>query len=183
VNIAATVTPAPEGGTVQFFDGGTPIGAPVGVVGSAAVLAHTFDTAGSHAITASFSGAPGFAASSAPAATVVVSNPAPNEEATSTVLSAPGTATPGQSVTLSATVAPATAGGTVQFFDGATAIGGPVPLTAGAATLSHTFTEGAHSVTAVYSGGPGFLGSSSNARVINVSEIVTPPVGGTGSAG
>ncbi|WP_068279170.1 Ig-like domain-containing protein [Aldersonia kunmingensis] len=184
VNIAATVNPAPASGTVQFFDGGTPIGAPVTVAGSVAVLAHTFDTAGIHAITASFSGAPGFAASAAPATSVEVSNPAPNEVATTTVLTAPATASTDQSVTLSANVDPAQAGGTVQFFDGTTAIGGAVPVTAGGATLAYTFTAaGAHGVTAVYSGAPGFLGSSSDARVINVSDSEGPGTGGTPSFG
>ncbi|MFE3290544.1 Ig-like domain-containing protein [Rhodococcus sp. NPDC059234] len=185
VSIAATVSPAPAGGTVQFLDGGTPVGAPVAVAGSVAVLAHTFDSAGSHSITATFSGARGFGSSTAAAKTVEVSVPAPNEVVTTTSLTAPDTAAPGQATTLTATVAPGQAGGTVQFFDGTTAIGGAVPVTGGVATLSHSFaTVGAHGVTAVYSGAPGFLGSSSDARVVNVSEPSTPGTGGgTGSLG
>ncbi|WP_181762901.1 Ig-like domain-containing protein [Rhodococcus spelaei] len=183
VSIAATVSPAPAGGTVQFLDGGAPLGAPVAVSGSVAVLAHTFDTAGSHSITASFSGVRGFASSTASARTVAVSVPAPNEAATTTSLNAPATAAPDQATTLTATVAPGQAGGTVQFFDGTTAIGGPVALGGGTATLSHAFTTvGAHGVTAVYSGAAGFLGSSSDARVVNVSAPSTPGTGGgTGS--
>ncbi|MFC9789686.1 Ig-like domain-containing protein [Rhodococcus sp. NPDC127528] len=185
VSIAATVSPAPAGGTVQFLDGGAPIGAPVAVAGSVAVLAHTFDSAGSHSITATFSGARGFGSSTAAAKTVEVSVPAPNEAATTTSLTAPATATENEAVTLTATVAPAQTGGTVQFFDGTTAIGGPVPVTGGTATLSHAFASaGAHGVTAVYSGAPGVLGSSSDAHVVNVSVPSTPGTGGgTGSLG
>ncbi|WP_052030694.1 Ig-like domain-containing protein [Rhodococcus triatomae] len=180
VSIAATVEPAPNTGTVQFLDGGTPIGAPVAVAGSVAVLAHTFDTEGSHSITAVFSGARGFATSTATAATVQVTVPAPGEAATTTTLNAPSTAVEGEAVTLTATVAPASAGGNVQFFDGTTPIGAPVPVTAGGASLTHTFsTAGAHGVTAVYSGAPGFLTSASDARVVNVAAPTTPDTGGS----
>ena len=185
VSIAATVDPAPNAGTVQFLDGGTPIGDPIAVAGSVAVLAHTFDTAGSHSITAVFSGAKGFATSTAAAATVQVAVPAPNEVATTTALAAPATAGENEAVTLTATVDPAQNGGTVQFFDGTTAIGGPVAVSGGSATLSHAFASaGAHGVTAVYSGTPGVLGSSSDARVVNVSAPTDPGTGGgTGSLG
>ncbi|WP_245673005.1 Ig-like domain-containing protein, partial [Aldersonia kunmingensis] len=91
--------------------------------------------------------------------------------ATTTTLTAPATATTGVSVDLTANVDPNQAGGTVQFKDGATDIGTPVPVTAGVATLPHTFTtSGAHSITAVYSGGTGFITSTSAASVVNVTD-------------
>ncbi|MFD4181491.1 Ig-like domain-containing protein [Rhodococcus sp. NPDC058514] len=183
VGLAATVAPAPNGGTVQFMDGGAPIGAPVTVAGGVATLAHTFDSAGSHSITASFSGAPGSAPSTAAAKTVTVTVPAPNEATTTTTLNAPTPATQNQAVALTATVAPSQAGGTVQFFDGLTAVGAPVPVANGTATLSHAFgSVGAHGITAVYSGAPGFLSSTSDAHVVNVTAVGTPG-GGSGSAG
>lgn len=108
---------------------------------------------------------------------------APPTTTTTTSLAVPATATTGQSVTLSATVAPTQAGGTVQFKDGDANIGAPVPVTAGRATLAHPFTTaGAHSVTAVYSGDTGFLGSTSAAGVVNVSEPTDPPAGGGGGS-
>ncbi|MCX5043597.1 Ig-like domain-containing protein [Aldersonia sp. NBC_00410] len=184
VSIAATVDPAPAGGTVQFFDGTTAIGDPVAVSGSVATLAHEFATAGTQSITATFNGVKGFAASTAAARTIEVSVPAPDEVRTTITLDAPATAITGQAVALNATVTPGQAGGSVQFFDGTTAIGSPVPVTGGTATLTHSFaTVGAHGVTAVYSGAAGVLGSSSDASVVNVSEPTGPPVGGTGSAG
>ncbi|WP_169823370.1 Ig-like domain-containing protein, partial [Aldersonia kunmingensis] len=83
-----------------------------------------------------------------------------------------------QSVPLSATVAPADAVGTVQFFDNGVAIGAPVSVTGGVATVSHVFTEGAHSVTAEFSGGTGFLGSTSAVKAINVTDPEDPGTGG-----
>ena len=181
VDLTATVAPSPAGGTVQFLDGGAPIGTPVTVAGGVAVLAHEFVDAGDHSITAEYSGAVGSAASTAAARTVSVSTPAPNEITTTTTLTAPSLATRDEAITLTATVAPGQAGGTVQFFDGTTAIGGPVALVGGTATLSHPFSAaGAHGVTAVYSGGGEFLGSTSDARVVNVTAPATP--GGEGSS-
>ncbi|GAA4482916.1 hypothetical protein GCM10023094_33780 [Rhodococcus olei] len=182
VGLAATVAPAPTGGTVQFYDGGAKIGAPVTVAGGVAVLAHEFATEGSHVITAEYSGAQGSAPSTAAATTVAVSTPAPNEAATTTTLTAPTPATQDEAITLTATVAPGQAGGTVQFYDGTTAIGAPIPLANGTATLSHAFASaGAHGITAVYSGGPGFLGSTSDAHVVNVTAPSTPGGGGGSS--
>ncbi|MFD4295519.1 Ig-like domain-containing protein [Rhodococcus sp. NPDC058532] len=74
VTLAATVNPAPSGGTVQFADNGTPIGAPVPVSSGTAQLPHTFDTAGAHAITAIYSGAAEFVGSEAAAVTVRVTS-------------------------------------------------------------------------------------------------------------
>ncbi|MCX5043599.1 Ig-like domain-containing protein [Aldersonia sp. NBC_00410] len=167
VDLSAAVSPAQAGGTVQFKDGATDLGAPVPVTAGVATLAHTFTGVGAHSITAVYSGGTGFLASTSAASVVDVSAA---DVATTTALTAPATATNGQSVSLSATVSPAEAGGTVQFKDGATDLGAPVAVNAGVATLDHTFTDnGAHSITAVYSGGTGFLGSTSAASVIDVS--------------
>ncbi|XGU18682.1 Ig-like domain-containing protein [Rhodococcus sp. 3Y1] len=55
-DLIAQVSPAPTGGTVQFKDGGTDIGAPVAVVNGVATLPHTFTAAGDHSITAVYDG-------------------------------------------------------------------------------------------------------------------------------
>ncbi|MFC9790911.1 Ig-like domain-containing protein [Rhodococcus sp. NPDC127528] len=73
VDLTASVAPLPAGGTVQFKDGGTPIGAPVTVVDGKAILSHAFDTNGSHAITAVYSGAGRFLPSVSPTLSVNVS--------------------------------------------------------------------------------------------------------------
>ncbi|HAS08052.1 MAG: hypothetical protein GM44_1605 [actinobacterium acAMD-2] len=79
---------------------------------------------------------------------------ATDQTATSTVLAAApvGSANEGASVTLNATVSPATAG-TVQFKDGATAIGSPVAVDAGtgvASTSTSSLTVGTHALSAVF---------------------------------
>lgn len=182
VALSATVSPAPEGGTVQFAEDNTPIGAPVEVVGGVATLAHTFAGAGHRNITASYQGSLGFAASQSASATVDVSAPAPSDVATVTKVTALPTATVGKSVDLSATVSPASAGGTVQFMDGTDKIGGPVTVVNGAAILPHTFTTaGGHSVTAVYSGAAGYVASTSAPFAVTASEA-GDGAGGTGSA-
>jgi len=91
------------------------------------------------------------------------------------------TATVGKSIDLSATVSPASAGGTVQFMDGTDNIGAPVTVVNGAAILPHTFTTaGGHSITAVYSGAAGYVASTSAPFAVTASEASG---GGTGSAG
>lgn len=77
--------------------------------------------------------------------------------------------TPGQSVTLSATVTSSAAGtptGTVSFYDGSTLLNStPAVLSGGVATFSTTaLTPGSlNSITALYSGDTNFIGSSSTA--------------------
>ena len=74
----------------------------------------------------------------------------------------------GSSVTFSATVkvpsGSATPNGTVTFYDGSTAISGPVSLSAGVAKFTTTsLGAGTHSITADYSGDASTLPSSSAA--------------------
>ena len=172
--LTATIAPVPAGGTVQFKSDNTPIGAPVDVVGGVATLAHAFTTAGHHNITASYSGAIGFAPSQSASATLSVDAPAPSDVATVTTVTALPNATVGTKVDLSATVAPSTASGTVQFKDGTTPIGGPVTLVNGVAILPHTFTaEGGHSITAEYSGANGYVASTSSAFAVTVTGAST----------
>ncbi|MGW6375553.1 Ig-like domain-containing protein [Rhodococcus sp. NPDC055112] len=166
LDLSATVSPAPAGGTVQFKDGGTALGGPVNVVDGKAAIPHAFDAAGPHSITAVFSGAPGFTTSTSAAATVTVSVA---DVATSTQLTVPATAFVGAPAELKATVSPAPAGGTVQFKNGSTPIGGPVNVVDGKAVLSHTFAAaGSHAISAVYSGAPGFMGSTSAVQSVSV---------------
>jgi hypothetical protein len=95
----------------------------------------------------------------------------PAAVSTSTTVTAAPTAVVGTSVELTATIDPSDATGTVQFKDGATDIGGPVAVTAGVASYTHTFTvAGAHDITAVYSGDTGFATSTSAAHTVTVSD-------------
>jgi hypothetical protein len=167
-DLIAQVSPAPTGGTVQFKDGGTDIGAPVAVVNGVATRPHTFTAAGDHSITAVYDGVLEFLTSMSPARTVSV---AAADVQTTTALTVPSSAVEQTSVALTANISPAADGGTVQFKDGGTDIGGPIAVTAGGATLDHTFTTtGSHSITAVYSGTAGFGGSTAQAQTIEISS-------------
>ncbi|EGD55104.1 hypothetical protein SCNU_11261 [Gordonia neofelifaecis NRRL B-59395] len=107
-----------------------------------------------------------------PLATIQVGNGSPVDEDkdTTTTLSVPGTATTGDEVTLTATVAPAPTGGKVQFKADGANLGGPVDVEDGKAVLKHTFaTAGDREITAVFSGTDGFTGSTSAAQTIKVS--------------
>ncbi|WP_433764853.1 beta strand repeat-containing protein [Prescottella agglutinans] len=183
VTLTANVAPQNAAGTVQFKDNGTNIGSPVTVSNGQAALQHTFNTSGAHSITADFTAGSGFVNSSAPAQTVTVNAP------TSTTLQAPASATTGQPVTLSASVQPAGAVGTVQFKDNGTAIGSPVAVVAGQASLQHTFgAAGSHSITAEFLGGTGFAGSTSAAQSVavtdpDVSTSLTVSAPGTATTG
>jgi hypothetical protein len=180
VHLTASVSPAAAGGSVQFKDNGANIGSPVTVANGSATLSQVFNSAGAHSITAVYSGGAGYNGSTSAASMVTVSDPAPVDRDTTTTVQAPGTATTGQAVNLTALVSPAAAGGTVQFKDNGANIGSPVTVNSGTATLSQTFNSaGAHSITAVYSGGTGYNGSTSAASTVTVSA----PGGGTGGDG
>ncbi|WP_139280394.1 Ig-like domain-containing protein, partial [Rhodococcus tukisamuensis] len=173
--------PIPSGGTIFFKDGGALIGKTVNAVNGEAKLSHTFTTVGAHTITAEFGGTTGFLTSVSQPSTVEVSAPVITDVATTTALAMPATAKNGAAVNLVATVSPTPAGGTVQFMDGATPLGAPVGLLAGKATRSQAFTTaGEHQITAIYSGAPGHLTSTTEVGIITVDE---PVEGGNGAGG
>ena len=188
VTLTATVNPQPNGGTVQFKDGGVAIGGPVAVSGGIASVSHTFTATGTHDITAEYSGVAGFGASNSQISTVTV---ALVQQNTTTVLSAPVAASTSAAVDLTAVVSPTPSSGTIQFKDGAANIGSAVAVVNGSATLSHQFTaNGAHSISAVYSGGAEFGGSISAPKTVAVSTaavdsattVTVPPSANTGNA-
>ncbi len=90
----------------------------------------------------------------------------------------------GQSVTITATVTAAVGsatGGTVTFFDNGVQIGNPVALVnQQAAFTTTTLTVATHSITATYSGGSGFTGSTSSAlnQVVNAGLAQTFTISG-----
>jgi len=99
----------------------------------------------------------------------------------------------GTSVTLSATVSPASATGTVTFFNGTTALNStPAPLTNGTATFTTSTLPGAsYSITAAFTPATGtnFGGSTSSAVPYNVQDFqiaanpTTVPVTAPGQSG
>ncbi len=140
-------------GSVQFKDGASNLGSPVAVNGAGTATTATIAlTLGSHSITAVFTPTPtGFVGSTSSPVSQVV-NPIPVATPTTTALTlspASPVITPAVT-TLSAQVSPAGAVGTVQFLDGATNLGSPITVSAGAAQSTATLTVGTHSLTAKF---------------------------------
>ena len=82
--------------------------------------------------------------------------------------------TTGSSVTLTATVSPTAASGTVTFYQGSTSMGSAT-VSSGVATLSTSFsTAGSYSLTAVYGGSSTYGSSTSSADSVTVSQALTP---------
>jgi len=148
VTFTATVTPAAATGTVSFLDAANLLGTGPLANGVAAFSTAAL-SAGSHSLTASYAGNATYATSTSPPVTESVGQLA----ATTTVLTtAPNPSTPGQNVTLTATVTPAAATGTVSFLDGGNLLG-TGPLANGAATFStSSLSTATHSLTASYAG-------------------------------
>jgi sugar lactone lactonase YvrE len=129
--------------------------------------------AGTHNVLASYPGDPSRAASQS--TTMPLTGVGLTVTAT-TLIAAPNPAIAGQSVTLTATVAPAPTGstlGSVSFYNGLTLLGTITVNSSGiAAFTTGSLPAGVLSLTAVYSGNAGFAGSTSTA----VSETVTPGI-------
>jgi hypothetical protein len=104
--------------------------------------------------------------------------------ATTTLASSANPSTFGQSVTFTATVAPASPGagtptGTVTFYDGSNAIGTGA-LTGGVASFTiSTLSVGTHSIKAVYGGDANFKTSTSDSLKQKVQAAPAIAVAGT----
>ncbi|NMM87542.1 hypothetical protein B2J88_24840 [Rhodococcus sp. SRB_17] len=183
-NLSATVMPFPSAGEVEFTVDGVLAGsAEVGTGDGVAVLPHTFDTVGTSTVVAKFLGTPGFTGSTSVEYSVTVKDVEPNRVDTTTALGVTGNSNVGTPMTFTATVAPSTANGTIQFKVGNTLIGAPVAVVNGVATGTHTFdSEGTYTVTAVFVGGDGWNDSVSGPTVVGITTATTTGPG-TGSLG
>jgi hypothetical protein len=186
VTFRATVTPSAGAsgtptGTVTFWDGTTALVNQALSGGSASFTTSSL-TAGSHAMTATYSGDSLFLASTSPAVQETI-----NALATQVMLtSSANPALLGQSVTLTATVSSpsGTPTGIVKFLDGTTDLGGRV-LNAGTGSLTiPNFDAGSHSLSLTYPGDGTFAsGSASLTEVINAFSASTTTANATVTAG
>ncbi len=172
VTFTATVTPAPNGGTVAFTGGGiTTCAAQALTSGVATCTTSALSAGANQTITAVYSGN-GTYATSTGTTSQTVNTPLTT---TSIVASSSNPSTLGGSVTFTATVTPTPNAGTVAFSDnGSTLSGcGAQPLTSGVASCAVTYSSaGSHSVVAVYSGATGFTTSTS--PPLNQVVLATP---------
>lgn len=172
VTFTAAVTGQSPTGSVQFLDNGTALGSPTAVTNGSAAYSTSSLTAGTHAISARYGGDASNQASTSSTTSLSVL------QTSTTTISAPtSTIEAGQTLTLSATVNGATPSGSVQFQDGGSALGAPVVLNNGAATLSTNAltSTGSHSITAVYQGDASNSPSTSGALLLTVTAISPPP--------
>lgn len=110
---------------------------------------------------------------SSPTAYAAVVSTTPTSTAIAASPASPSTA--GTAVTFTATVSPATPG-SVQFMDGAAALGSPVTVAGGTAALTTSaLSVATHSITAVFtSSDPAFAGSTSAATSYVVTAVPAP---------
>jgi hypothetical protein len=133
---------------VQYYDGAALLGSAT-LVNRQAFLGVTTLTAGPHTLTAVYGGDARFAGSTSPAVREMVAQAASRTTISATPADQSNS---GQTVTFTATVAPAAATGSVQFRDGGAAIG-TAALVNGVATFSTSaLKNGNHSITAAYLG-------------------------------
>jgi autotransporter-associated beta strand protein len=167
--VAGTGTPT---GTVTFLEGTTVLGSGTLNANGVATFTSTMLSAGSHSITASYSGDTMFAPSTSAALTQTVNM----ASTTTTLTSSTNPSMPSQAVTFTAVVTATAPGagtptGTVTFMDGTTVLGTGT-LTAGTATFqSSSLSTGTHRITAVYSGDANFAGSTSAALTQTVGTM------------
>ncbi len=152
--------------------GGSNVVVSLGSISATATLAAvSIPGGGSHNVVASYAGD----ANSAVSVSSLISLTG-SQVSTSLALSiSPDPASPGQSVSLTATVTPSSSGGytpsgTVIFSDGGAAIGSPVAVSNGHAVLSKSdLASGDHDITAAYSGDENFTASNASADILTVS--------------
>ncbi len=158
-------------GTITFLDGPTSLGAAT-VSSNAAQLSLSSLSAGSHSITAKYSGDANFSGSTSAALTQTV-----NQAATSTsVTSSLNPSAFGRSVVFTATVQPPagiTASGTVTFLDGTTPLGTAAVSNNSAQLGVSGLSLGSHSVTASYGGNANLSGSASSVLTQTVNQAAT----------
>lgn len=150
-NLSASVSPTAAPGTIQFKVNGTAHGSPVTLSSGTASTPWTPTSTGSFSITAEYISSSVNYASQTTSNTVAVTV---NAIVTSVTVSAPSPRQFGQETTLTATVTPSTAPGTVQFKLNGVNFGSPATVNNGTATIQWTPSgTGTVALTASYTSG------------------------------
>jgi hypothetical protein len=175
VTLTATVTSGATG-TVTFKDGSTSLGNVTLGHSSGSLLVSSFGV-GSHVLIAVYGGDNSYLTSTSSTLTQVVNK----ANSSTSLVSSLNPSTFGSGVTLTATVSPSTATGTITFKDGSTTIG-TATLGHGSGTLSiSSLGVGSHSLAAVYAGNGNFIASTSNTLAQTVNQASSTSTLSSGS--
>ena len=171
-NVRPTYGNTPTG-TITFMDRTTSLGT-VPLANNIASFSISTLSAGTHYISAQYSGDT-YSAASSSAQTLVTVSPPP---ATTVLTSSVNPSSYNQAVTLTATLQLTSSGiptGTVTFYDGSTSIGTSAVANSAAQLTISGFQLGTHSLTATYSGDSNFSGSTSTAvsQAVNAAPTTT----------
>jgi hypothetical protein len=158
VTYTATVAPSSATGTVLFFDEASFLGMRT-LVNGQAMLSSSLLGIGARLITANYLGDANNPASFS--LYLVQAVVAPGHSSTTTFGSSTNPAVLGQSVTLVANVAPASATGTVTFYDGSLVLGSAAVNAGRAALTTSLLASGIRKLMASYLGDANYAGSSS----------------------
>jgi large repetitive protein len=151
-------------GYIGFFNGTSSLLGQAPVANGTATFTTSSLSQGTYTINAIYSGDSNFAYAVAPSFSLTITS----AQATVALAANPNPATANQPVTLTATLTPSTASGTVTFLNGSTSLGTATVIN-GAATLSGvTLSFGSYSLTAQYGGGNGFPSATSPAISLTV---------------
>jgi hypothetical protein len=174
VTFTATLSPVSATGTVSFVDGATQLGS-VAVASGAATFTTASLKAGTHSVTAKYSGNKDFASSASAPVTITVAGAAASPSSL-TVSATANPAVAGAPFTIVANVTPATATGTVRFLNADTVIGS-APIVSGTARINCTFAAGSYSISAAYDGDSRVKAGNSTPLSLQVnSSAPTSPV-------
>ncbi len=167
VAFTVNVSPATATGTITLYDGTQLLAQLPQSPGAVLYLTSTL-AVGIHTLTAVYSGDAADISSASPTLAIQI-QPTPT---TLTLAPIAATATYGASTTLTATISPATASGTITFYDNNQTLAAAT-LTSGSATVTPTLTIGTHTFTAVYSGDQSNLPTSSLPISTTIQPITT----------
>lgn len=173
--LTATISPAAATGDIIFYDGTSDIGMCT-IAGGTCSFVKTFMNAGSHSLTAAYSGDTTYILSTVSPVILQVSNPGPTPTTTALELSEYSGYT-GDAVTLTALVNPSAATGQIDFYDNG-ALLESVVLTSGKAAWAQFFTQaGDNNITAVYDGDVTYSVSTSGSQdlVLSYPSDPNPP--------
>ncbi|MGI4757579.1 MAG: Ig-like domain repeat protein [Janthinobacterium lividum] len=170
VNTSGTTLPT---GTVSFSSNGTFLGTS-NLSNGVATFSTSLLPTGLNVVQAFYLGTSDFEASTSSVVSLVSSAPVPLTTSTSLVLSGASMEF-GSSLTLTSTVTPAAATGTVTFYDGKNVIGSSFLNDGSAIFVTSALQAGSHDLSAYYGGAAGFTPSTSPTATVTVSPVTSSP--------